>query len=58
MDLDESIRQANMIGVKSFIVVAITALFTGFAMSLQIARELVLFGADTAIGGSGVTGTG
>jgi phospholipid/cholesterol/gamma-HCH transport system permease protein len=51
VDLDETIRQAYMIGVKSFIVVAITALFTGFAMSLQIARELVLFGADTAIGG-------
>jgi phospholipid/cholesterol/gamma-HCH transport system permease protein len=44
-------RQCDMIGVKSFMVVGITALFTGFAMSLQIARELVLFGADTAIGG-------
>ncbi len=51
VDLEETVRQAYMIGVKSFIVVAITALFTGFAMSLQIARELVLFGADTAIGG-------
>jgi phospholipid/cholesterol/gamma-HCH transport system permease protein len=40
-----------MIGVKSWVVVSVTALFTGFAMSLQIARELVLFGADTAIGG-------
>lgn len=40
-----------MIGLKSFLVVGITALFTGFAMSLQVARELVLFGADTAIGG-------
>jgi phospholipid/cholesterol/gamma-HCH transport system permease protein len=47
----EVYRQCYMIGVKSFIVVGITALFTGFAMSLQIARELVLFGADTAIGG-------
>src|SRR5262249_32429080 len=47
----EVFRQCYMIGVKSFVVVSITALFTGFAMSLQIARELVLFGADTAIGG-------
>jgi phospholipid/cholesterol/gamma-HCH transport system permease protein len=51
IDRDETFRQAYMIGVKSFVVVGITALFTGFAMSLQIARELVLFGADTAIGG-------
>lgn len=51
IDWDEVLRQCNMIGVKSFAVVGITALFTGFAMSLQIARELVLFGADTAIGG-------
>ncbi len=50
-DHKETWRQAYMIGVKSFVVVAITALFTGFAMSLQISRELVLFGADTAIGG-------
>ncbi len=51
IDWAEVFRQCYMIGVKSFGVVAITALFTGFAMSLQIARELVLFGADTAIGG-------
>jgi phospholipid/cholesterol/gamma-HCH transport system permease protein len=47
----EVFRQCYMIGVKSFVVVSVTALFVGFAMSLQIARELVLFGADTAIGG-------
>jgi phospholipid/cholesterol/gamma-HCH transport system permease protein len=51
IDWAETLRQCDMIGVKSFAVVSITALFTGFAMSLQIARELVLFGADTAIGG-------
>jgi phospholipid/cholesterol/gamma-HCH transport system permease protein len=51
IDWPEVFRQCEMIGVKSFAVVGITALFTGFAMSLQIARELVLFGADTAIGG-------
>ncbi|MGH9552227.1 MAG: MlaE family ABC transporter permease, partial [Terriglobales bacterium] len=51
IDWKETWRQSYMIGVKSFIVVSITALFTGFAMSLQISRELVLFGADTAIGG-------
>jgi phospholipid/cholesterol/gamma-HCH transport system permease protein len=51
IDWTETLRQCEMIGVKSFAVVGITALFTGFAMSLQIARELVLFGADTAIGG-------
>ena len=51
VDWSEVYRQCEMIGVKSFAVVGITALFTGFAMSLQIARELVLFGADTAIGG-------
>ena len=51
VDWIETFRQCNMIGLKSFLVVAITALFTGFAMSLQISRELVTFGADTAIGG-------
>jgi len=51
IDWPEVMRQCNMIGIKSFAVVGLTALFTGFAMSLQIARELVLFGADTAIGG-------
>lgn len=51
IDWPETWRQSYMIGVKSFIVVSVTALFTGFAMSLQISRELVLFGADTAIGG-------
>ena len=51
IDWKETFRQAYMIGVKSFVVVSITALFVGFAMSLQISRELVLFGADTAIGG-------
>jgi phospholipid/cholesterol/gamma-HCH transport system permease protein len=51
IDWKETWRQSYMIGVKSFVVVGITALFTGFAMSLQISRELVLFGADTAIGG-------
>jgi phospholipid/cholesterol/gamma-HCH transport system permease protein len=50
-DKSETFRQAYMIGVKSFIVVSLTALFTGLAMSLQISRELVTFGADTAIGG-------
>ncbi|MBX9672206.1 MAG: ABC transporter permease [Candidatus Obscuribacterales bacterium] len=53
LDLDwrETFRQAYMIGWKSSWVVLITAIFTGFAMSLQISRELVGFGADTAIGG-------
>jgi phospholipid/cholesterol/gamma-HCH transport system permease protein len=51
IDWPEVTRQCYMIGVKSFVVVSVTALFVGFAMSLQIARELVLFGADTAIGG-------
>lgn len=51
IDWQEVFRQCESIGVKSFAVVGITALFTGFAMALQIARELVLFGADTAIGG-------
>jgi len=51
IDWQETWRQSYMIGVKSFVVVSVTALFTGFAMSLQISRELVLFGADTAIGG-------
>lgn len=51
IDKEETIRQCYMIGLKSFVVVSVTALFTGFAMSLQISRELVLFGADTAIGG-------
>ena len=46
IDWPEVFRQCYMIGVKSFFVVSVTALFVGFAMSLQIARELVLFGAE------------
>lgn len=51
IDWNETLHQCEMIGLKSFLVVGLTALFTGFAMSLQISRELVLFGGDTAIGG-------
>ncbi len=51
IDWPECFRQSYIIGVKSFVVVGVTALFTGFAMSLQISRELVAFGGDTAIGG-------
>lgn len=51
IDRKETFRQCYMIGVRSFVVVGLTGLFTGFAMSLQISRELVAFGADTAIGG-------
>ena len=51
INIQETVRQSYKIGVESFVVVGITALFTGFAMSLQISRELVNFGADTAIGG-------
>lgn len=51
VDWGEASRQCEMIGLKSFLVVGITALFTGFAMSLQISRELAGFGADTAVGG-------
>jgi phospholipid/cholesterol/gamma-HCH transport system permease protein len=51
VDWAETSRQANMIGLKSFLVVGVTALFSGFAMSLQISRELAGFGADTAVGG-------
>src|SRR5579875_1207029 len=51
IDWKEVWRQCYIIGVTSFVVVGLTAVFTGFAMSLQIAREPVLFGADTAIGG-------
>jgi phospholipid/cholesterol/gamma-HCH transport system permease protein len=51
IDWRESIRQSYIIGVGSFVVVGLTAIFTGLAMSLQISRELVAFGGDTAIGG-------
>lgn len=51
IDWPECFRQSYIIGVNSFVVVGITALFTGFAMALQISRELVSFGGDTAIGG-------
>jgi len=51
IDWAETSRQCEMIGLKSFLVVGVTALFSGFAMSLQISRELAGFGADTAIGG-------
>lgn len=51
LSLPEAFRQANMIGLGSLYVVGVTGLFTGFAMSLQISKELAAFGADTAVGG-------
>lgn len=51
IDWREAFRQCYLIGNQSFIIVSLTALFVGFAMSLQISRELVAFGGDTAIGG-------
>lgn len=51
IDWAESLRQAYFIGVKSFLVVGITSLFTGLAMSLQIVMQLVQFGGESAIGG-------
>jgi len=51
VDWQESIRQAYFIGVKSFLIVGVTSLFTGLAMSLQIAVQLVQFGGESAIGG-------
>ncbi len=51
IDWQECIRQAYFIGVNSFLVVGITSLFTGLAMSLQIAVQLVQFGGESEIGG-------
>ncbi|MBX9770064.1 MAG: ABC transporter permease [Candidatus Obscuribacterales bacterium] len=51
IDWQECVRQAYFIGVNSFLVVGITSLFTGLAMSLQIAVQLVQFGGESEIGG-------
>jgi phospholipid/cholesterol/gamma-HCH transport system permease protein len=46
----ETLRQLEAIGVRSTTIVAVTALFTGMVLSLQIAFALARFGAKPYVG--------
>ena len=43
--------QMSHLGVDSLAIVALTMLFTGMVMTLQIAHEFIRFGAQSTIGG-------
>ncbi len=49
--LRETMKQCLDLGVMSFPIVALTLLFTGMVLSIQIAGELVKYGADFSVGG-------
>lgn len=54
----ETVKQCLDLGVKSFPIVALTLLFTGMVLSIQIAGELVKYGADFSVGGIVAIGMG
>jgi len=58
IQLHETARQCLALGVKSFPIVALTLLFTGMVLSIQIAGELIKYGAEFSIGGIVAIGMG
>ena len=54
----ETFKQCLDLGVLSFPIVALTLLFTGMVLSVQIAGELTKYGADFTIGGIVAIGMG
>ena len=50
INLHETVRQCLILGVRSFPIVALTLLFTGMVMSVQIAGQLTKYGADFSVG--------
>lgn len=58
IQLHETAKQCLALGVKSFPIVALTLLFTGMVLSIQIAGELIKYGAEFSIGGIVAIGMG
>lgn len=54
----ETVRQCLSLGVLSFPIVALTLLFTGMVLSVQIAGELTKYGADFTVGAIVAIGIG
>ena len=54
----ETCRQCLSLGVLSFPIVALTLLFTGMVLSVQIAGELTKYGADFTVGAIVAIGVG
>ena len=54
----ETCRQCLSLGVLSFPIVALTLLFTGMVLSVQIAGELTKYGADFTVGAIVAIGIG
>ncbi len=50
LSVKETIRQMYLLGVKSAPIVSLTLLFTGMVMTVQIASELIRYGAEFSIG--------
>ena len=56
--MHETMKQCLDLGVMSFPIVSLTLLFTGMVLSIQIAGELVKYGADFSVGGIVAIGMG
>ena len=54
----ETFKQCLSLGVLSFPIVALTLLFTGMVLSVQIAGELTKYGADFTVGAIVAIGVG
>ena len=54
----ETMKQCLALGVLSFPIVALTLLFTGMVLSVQIAGELTKYGADFTVGAIVAIGMG
>jgi len=50
--IEETVRQAIFLGVDSFAIVILTALFTGMVFSLEAAVQAVQYGVGTLVGGA------
>ena len=56
--INETCKQCLALGVLSFPIVALTLLFTGMVLSVQIAGELTKYGADFTVGAIVAIGIG
>ena len=54
----ETMKQCLALGVLTFPIVALTLLFTGMVLSVQIAGELTKYGADFTVGAIVAIGMG
>ena len=53
----ETLSQAALLGVQSWIIVVLTSLFTGMVISLESAQQAVAYGVGSLVGGAVAYGT-